>query len=318
MALVILVVNSFLSVLAIVLSVYVYLDRKGERKLCAAAQAAVPALQKRIAAQDEQLGLLTQALAQLVPADARPTAPHHPVGLSRPFLPSPEQVAAARTAWAETQGKPPPPTDGDRPGINPGDPIPSERIDSIRRRFEEEADARSAARAASPQLPTADTDDEPDSERTRVYSGRQRRPTLLGGLAGVPIEKPRSDPTRAAREYKPRATTPSSPTLVSTPEPTADDGSLTVHVERQDGSPLSDRPGDRGTPSHPAPRSRLSAEAERRLAQLVAAYEAAKGRRLAHCGTERCASGEACACGCDDCAKLAGLVAQAVRETLRG
>jgi hypothetical protein len=160
----------------------------------------------------------------------------------------PKQVAAARAAYAETRGKTstPPPLDaeGDRGGIIPGDPIPSESVEDIRARFEAEADARSRSRAG---LPTMATDDEPEEEPTRVYSGRKRRPTLMGGLAGVPMEQPRSDPSRTAQEYKPRRASPSSPTLVSPgtvpPNDGPDDGSVTVEAQDQDGRPLSEREG---------------------------------------------------------------------------
>jgi hypothetical protein len=124
--------------------------------------------------------------------------------------------------------------EGDRGGIVPGDPIPSETDEDVRARFEAEADARSQARAE--QLPKVATDDDPEDERTRVYGGRPKaqRPTLLGGLAGGPM---------------PRPTSPSSPTLVSpgvevlgSMDETAEDGSLTVRPERDDGAPVSDVP----------------------------------------------------------------------------
>src|SRR5262249_36775284 len=106
-----------------------------------------------------------------------------------------------------------------------------ESAEDIRARFEAEADARSRARAA---LPSAAGEDEPEEERTRVYSrGRSvRRPTLLGGLAGAPP----SDLKRRPED-----------TLVSAgielPDEASDDGSVFMVVQREDGTPLSDRPG---------------------------------------------------------------------------
>jgi hypothetical protein len=235
------------SVLSALFAGFLYIDGRCQRKALSMAKGAIDALQAKVAKQDEQIGSLTRALALLVPADARPTAPHHPVGLSHPFVPSLAQVAAARSAHAETRGKtlpPPPPkpppldTEGDRGGIIPGDPIPTESPEDIRARFEAEADARSQARGG---LPSMATDDEPEDERTRVYSGRARR-----GLAGAPLERPGSDPSRAAREYVPRRASPSSPTLVSpgaVPPSEPGDGSVTVEAQHEDGRPLSEREG---------------------------------------------------------------------------
>jgi hypothetical protein len=264
------------------------IDNRGERRARKLAEQAIAALQARLAGQDEQIGHLTRALALLVPADARPTAPHHPIkDWPRPFVPTPEQVATARAAYAETKGGPPVALEGDREAFQ------GESAEEIRARFEAEAEARSQARAG---LPSMATDDEPEDERTRVYSGRQRHPTLLGGLVGAPLERPRSDPSRTAREYVPRKATPSSPTLVSpgaVPSSEPDDGSVIVEAQHEDGRPLSER----GTPSPTEPMG-LSPEATRRLAQLVAAHEHRTGQR-------------------PDDDQLAALTAEAVRETLR-
>jgi hypothetical protein len=378
--------------------VYVIADARGKRKALAAWESATD---KRLGKHDEQLVTVGQALAQLVPPDARPTTAHRaalpaaPVDVPSPASTAPTALAPAvprirveirhspfpadvYAVLARGDGQPmvlnvdardvdvregtmpvnvlqvraglvgvelpperprrrvvwlsqamvldcpdaPPPSpvalfeaEDDRGGIIPGDLIPSESTEDIRARFEAEADARSRARVG---LPSTTTDDEPEDERTRVYSGKSgRRATLLGGLAGAPLEKPVSDPSRTAREYMPHKATPSSPTLVSPGvvvlgnAETAEDGSLTVEPEREDGQALSERarsddgrevapPVDeeRGTPSPPVERSGLSPEATRRLAQLVVIHERRTGQR-------------------PDDDKLAALTAQAVRETLR-
>jgi hypothetical protein len=203
-----------------------YIDGRGHKKTTGA-------LQRKVKAQDELLGNLARALALVVPQDARPTVPHRP-------MPQ-QQEAAARTAYAEIPAGgslgPPPEMEGDRGGIIPGDPIPSERVEYIRARFEAEAEARSQARAV---LPSAAGEDEPEEEHTRVYEGRgRRRPTLLGGLAGAPQERPRSEPARE------ESTSRTSDTLfsagVALPDE-GDDGYVIVEVHRHDGTPLSDRP----------------------------------------------------------------------------
>jgi hypothetical protein len=105
--------------------------------------------------------------------------------------------------------------------IIPGDRIPSERVEVIR--FEAKAQAPSS-------------EDEPEEEETRVYTGRaRRRPALRGGLAGAPQEPNAS----------PRAQDDSSPTLPSRgngpPGAEPDDGSIVVEARHADGSPLSNR-----------------------------------------------------------------------------
>jgi hypothetical protein len=96
-------------------------------------------------------------------------------------------------------------TTGDRPGINAGDPIPKDEapgsgarsVDDgptsaeIRARFEAEENERHP-------------DDEPPEERTHVFAAPRpsRRVTLLGGLAGAPLERPTSSATRAAEAFR--------------------------------------------------------------------------------------------------------------------
>jgi hypothetical protein len=179
------------------------LDLRGERR---AVRAAVQALGRRVQSQDEQLGNLSRAVALLVPPDARPTT-----GPSRPFRPTAEHVAAARSAHAgetarriEALSLPSVETEGDRGGINPGDPIPSgEDKVALRARFEPEADERDAAR---------DEADEPEEEATVVCSAPEARHTLLGGLAGAPHRRPASSPTRAPEAFRAKG---ESPTLIS-------------------------------------------------------------------------------------------------------
>ncbi len=229
------------------------------------------------------------ALVALATRRAPDTAPRPFIGLSRPFEPSPEQVAVARAAYVAAQQQRPVDMEGDRGGINPGDPIPSESADAIRARFEAEADARSQAREEP-------YTGEPDEDRTQVYSGRGlRRATLLGGLAGAP-ERPRSSPTRTAEAF--RKAHPSSPTLVS-------EGIAPPQAKR-----------DTPTPTEPGA-STLDARIERLWHEkLAAAQEAGKDAR--HCHGPLCMTGEhpveACGCSCDACGLVLDLLVAAQRE----
>jgi hypothetical protein len=155
-------------------------------------------------------------------AGGAPTSKGRPViGLSRPFQPSPAQLAAARgphEAGSEEQ---------------------SETPAQIRARLEAAEDARERARArgeASP-LPTLNGDD----EDTKIMIGTAARDAVAAATGALPPPKPPtpitarqaillgvsperavSDPTRAAAEYRPRQE--SSPTLVSagnTPPPSS-------------------------------------------------------------------------------------------------
>jgi hypothetical protein len=269
-----------------------YLDARGARK---ALGSVVASLQRQTAAHNAAIGNLSRALALLAPPDARPTAPHGPVavGLSRPFKPSPEQVTEAREAYRAKE-LPPVDMEGDRGGINPGDPIPSESTAEIRARFEQEAEARSQARGAPP---SSTDEDEPEDERTRVYSKqRVRGATLLGGLAGAPLERPVSSPTRTAEAF--RKAHPSLPTLLS-------EGAEPPPATRDTLTPTA--PGVPG----------LDAAVERAWHSKIEASRGA-GKDTRHCHGARCmrrGSGtDLCDCKCDGCSRLLDLLVDAVRD----
>jgi hypothetical protein len=203
-----------LAVVVITLVALVFLDTRAAKKARRTWEGALEARFREHAGHSGRLMLLERVIDAHIAAhdfDVRRTA-------ARP-RPTDAQLAAARpyatAAALEVAHLPEPPvdSDGDRGGINPGDPLPESAGDkeAIRARLEAEADAREAAR---------DDRDEPpgDDERTQVH----RRPTLLGWLgkparpdplAGVPRERPTSSAARTAAAFRERHG--SSPTLVS-------------------------------------------------------------------------------------------------------
>jgi hypothetical protein len=88
-------------------------------------------------------------------------------------------------------------------------------------------------------LPSMTTDDEPEDERTRFYTGRaRRRPTLTG----APQEPPKQPPTAGSLDDARREDT-----LVSAgvgPPSGPEDGSAIVEAEHEDGTRLSERARD--------------------------------------------------------------------------
>lgn len=223
-------------------SLLLYFDLRGRAR---AAEAWRAGADKRLAAQAGDIATLSRAVRSIAEGDpggnarTRGQPRSHPiVGMSRPFKPSPAEVKGARTASElETARLPLPPvdTEGDRPAL-------SETPEEIRARLEAEAEARSLARrddapppsgrrealgdilaglegdatptpvsearTASPTgaLPRVEGDDEP----TQIH--QRGRPTLRGGLEGVPLERPTSSATREAAR---RAALVESPTLPS-------------------------------------------------------------------------------------------------------
>ncbi len=218
-------------------------------------------------------------------------------------------------------------TEGDRIALQ-GDP--SETAEAIRARFEAEPDARLLARGA---LPSAETEDEPEDEPTRAHSGRARvrRPTLLGGLAEAPLERPKSDPSRTAEAF--RKAHPSSPTLISpgtvlerlaglsrdelarvdaVAEARGTSREEVIATSFAMGSaPLA--ANDALTPTAPAEHT-IDGRIKRLWHEKIAAAQEA-GQDARHCHGARCAAG-ACECQCDGCALIHRLLIEARQEIL--
>jgi len=204
--------------------------------------AAILRLQARTAAHAQQLETLGHAVARLVPPDARPTEPRAAALVDRgrdrfpppPLVPrglpsfgpddaplTPQRSAeAVERQIAEMAGAPAEPivTEGDRPGVNPGD-VPDlgrahldllrlggEQVDAqeIRERLQRAADEQGGAAPGD--------DDEPTDVCARI-----------GALSGRRLERPTSSATRTAAAFEATHGKPSSRTAVKPGEPTASD-----------------------------------------------------------------------------------------------
>ena len=120
-----------------------------EDLLLGAAQQMIAALGAKVTKQDEQIGNLTRALALLVPADARPTAPH--------VAGVPQDARSRLPAGAGSESPPVAFFDagGDRGAVVPGDPIPSESREDIRAAAEIDPYSRTASSRSTLPGPSA-------------------------------------------------------------------------------------------------------------------------------------------------------------------
>ena len=117
--------------------------------------------------------------------------------------------------------------EGDRGGIIPGDPVPTERPEDIR--FEVERRSQAGA-----QRPTAAGEGEPEEGRTRVYTGRAPRPPAVSPAqpAGAKRDTGRtSSPTLVSPGNEPQSAEPGED----------DDGSLIIDAQDENGRPISER-----------------------------------------------------------------------------
>jgi hypothetical protein len=218
-----------------------------------------------------------------LPPDARPTTPHNKpvvVGLSRPFQPSPEQIASARSVRAGAV------SDGSLP-----------------------VDTRTAEafRKAHPSSPTL------------VSEGIERPPPSSSAPRMVPlVEAAQLDAATIARvdalaadlgmtreEILVRAVE------IGTTDPEALAATLCAL-----GKPANDEATARRetlTPTDPSTPA-MDARVERRWHEKIAAAQEA-GQHVQHCHGECCVLG-ACECRCDRCIRIKGLLAEARREVL--
>jgi hypothetical protein len=244
--------------------------------------------------------------------------------------PTSAEIAAAFHAEADKKDA--------RDALNPPAPTDADVI----ARFQGTAPGENAAtlRRDHHELPSVEDegDRSTDEELTRVQARKRQppphapprpiggRPTLLGGLAGAPLEQPTSDPKRTAREFAARA--PREPSWnQKRAAQLRSEGMGAEEARRQaeeegraaNASPGAKRDRDTLTPTDPSAPT-LDARVERLWHEKIAAAQEA-GQNVAHCHGERCMHrGEGialCDCRCEGCARLLALLIAAERDVRR-
>lgn len=261
---------------------------------------------------------------------------------------SPPTAASAATWEATVPRDPQVDTDGDRGGINPGDAIPDDApapskaeqiqrsLDALRAEYgddvppelltrwrgllrakaEAEADARSQARPATTAKP--DAPDDRDSE-TRVYDLSAARAAASRDREDVFIvaELDAADLARVdALAVQRGISREQMLALLAAVGSTANDAHRAPVPTPPPGVPANDR--TTLTPTEP---EGLDPRIAKRWAEKIEAARA-NGIDVSHCGRPSCkrqprAAAE-CDCRCAPCARRANLLADAVREVLRG
>lgn len=259
---------------------------------------------------------------------------------ARPAVPPPAPVGASSASGAPSgdaavaarfQGAPRPADEHGEMTLQRAPALPSADVDEGDRSTDEEGTRvysrdPSAADAQIPGVPVKQKPPAPPTSTARPPPHAPPRRTLLGGLAGASMERPKSSATRAAADFAAR-TAPREPSWVDKRAAQLVAGGAGAEARERaarEGSAANASPGAAGdrdtlTPTDPSARP-LDARVSRRWAELVAAAHLA-GDDAAHCHGAMCKmQGEGialCECQCDACGLLLELLVQAERDVRR-